>query len=185
MKKIFSTLIITGILISGCASKGTVKDTNLDQQQKTVEQPVNKDADKKASQGSITSKEVKASADPDSLRLIREMQARMRDIHFDFDMYAIKNDEKPMLKEVADIMMKNSLLKVIIEGNCDDRGTNEYNLALGDRRAKAAKDFLLSLGVPAVRMDTVSYGEEKPVCKEDNEACWAKNRRDHFVLNRN
>ena len=106
----------------------------------------------------------------------------MKDIHFDFDRYIIRNDEKPILKQVADTLRKNGNVKVTIEGNCDERGTNEYNLALGDRRAKAAKDFLLSLGIQAGRMDTVSYGEEKPLCTESNEACWAKNRRDHFVL---
>lgn len=180
MKKILAILAMAGIIISGCASKGTVKETSQPQQ-KAAEQEQVKDkmAEKKVSQEPVSSKE---SADLDSLRLIREMQAKMKDIHFDFDRYAIRNDDRPILKEVAETLRKNSSVKVSIEGNCDERGTNEYNLALGDRRATAAKDFLLSLGIQSGRMDTVSYGEEKPLCTESNEACWAKNRRDHFAL---
>lgn len=185
MKKILSALVMAGILMSGCASKGTVKETAGQPEQRTVKQEQIKDklTDKKVSQETVSSKGSGSAGDIDSLRLIKEMQARMKDIHFDFDRYAVRNDEKPILKTVAETLKKNSRVKVTIEGNCDDRGTNEYNLALGDRRANAARDFLLSLGVPASRMETVSYGEEKPVCTEDNESCWAKNRRDHFVLN--
>ncbi len=184
MKKILSTLVMAGILMFGCASKNTVKDA-AQPEQRTVKQEQIKDklADKKVSQETVSSKGTKTNADIDSLRLIKEMQARMKDIHFDYDRYGIRNDEKPILRAVADTLKKNNGVKVTIEGNCDDRGTNEYNLALGDRRANAARDFLLSLGVSASRMETVSYGEEKPVCTEDNESCWAKNRRDHFVLN--
>jgi len=72
--------------------------------------------------------------------------------------------------------------RLSLEGHCDERGTNEYNLALGDRRAKAVKDYLVSLGVASGRIDVISYGEEKPVCKEQSEDCWAKNRRAHFIV---
>jgi peptidoglycan-associated lipoprotein len=180
MKKILATLAMAGIIISGCASKGTVKETSQPQQKATQKEQIkDKMAEKKVSQETVSAKE---SADLDSLRLIREMQAKMKDVHFDFDRYAIRNDDKPILKEVAETLKKNSTLKVTIEGNCDERGTNEYNLALGDRRATAAKDVLLSLGIQSGRMDTVSYGEEKPLCTQNSETCWAKNRRDHFVL---
>ena len=70
----------------------------------------------------------------------------------------------------------------MIEGHCDERGTAEYNLALGDRRASAVMQYLLSLGIPSNRMETISYGKEKPVCTESNERCWSKNRRAHFVF---
>ena len=187
MKKIFSTLIIAGLFVSGCASKGVVKETEQPQSKKQMsateqKQTNDKSADKEASQETVASKESDKTTSVDSMRLLKELQAKMMDIHFDFDRYIIRNDEKPILKQVADTLRKNGNVKVTIEGNCDERGTNEYNLALGDRRAKAAKDFLLSLGIQAGRMDTVSYGEEKPLCTESNEACWAKNRRDHFVL---
>ena len=187
MKKIFSTLIIAGLFVSGCASKGVVKETEQPQSKKQMsateqKQTNDKSADKEASQETVASKESDKTTSVDSMRLLKELQAKMMDIHFDFDRYIIRNDEKPILKQVADTLRKNGNVKVTIEGNCDERGTNEYNLALGDRRAKAAKDFLLSLGIQAGRMDTVSYGEEKPLCTESNEVCWAKNRRDHFVL---
>lgn len=173
-----------GILISGCASKGTVKETAQPQQKTASQERVNdKLADKKVLQETVVSKGSGKTEDLDSLRLMKEMQARLKDIRLDFDVYATRNNERPKLREFADMLRKNSRLKVTIEGNCDDSGTNEYNLALGDRRANAAKDFLLSLGIPAGRMDTVSSGEAIAVCTEENEACWAQNRRDHFVLN--
>jgi len=84
--------------------------------------------------------------------------------------------------KVSGHMTKDSSAILSIEGHCDERGTNEYNLALGDRRAKAVKDYLVSLGVPSSRIETISYGEEKPLCSAQNEDCWAKNRRAHFVL---
>jgi len=183
MKKIFSTLIIAGLFVSGCASKGTVKETSQPQQKATQQEQIkDKLPEKKASQETVSSKETAKTADLDSLRLVREMQAKMKDIHFDFDRYIIRNNDKPILKQVADTLRKNGNVKVTIEGNCDERGTNEYNLALGDRRAAAAKEYLSSLGIQSARMDTISNGKEKPLCTESNEVCWAKNRRDHFVL---
>jgi peptidoglycan-associated lipoprotein len=104
------------------------------------------------------------------------------DIMFEYDKYDVKESYKSELQAVAAWMTKNSSAKVSVEGNCDDRGTNEYNLALGDRRAKAVKDYLVSLGVPSSRIETISYGEEKPVCTEQSEECWAKNRRAHLVI---
>lgn len=118
----------------------------------------------------------------DSGTPMSELQSRLKDVYFDFDRYDIRDDAKPVLKEASAGLMKNREVKVIIEGHCDERGTNEYNLGLGDRRANAVKDYLLSLGIPAGKIETVSYGEEKPVCNEATEECWAKNRRAHFVL---
>jgi peptidoglycan-associated lipoprotein len=83
----------------------------------------------------------------------------------------------------AEWLRENSDVTVTIEGHCDDRGTNEYNLALGDRRAESAKAFLVDLGIAAARITTISYGEERPVCTQQTEECWAKNRRDNFVVN--
>lgn len=118
----------------------------------------------------------------DSKTAMSELQSRLKDVYFDFDKYDIREDAKPVLKEASAGLIKNRGIKVIIEGHCDERGTNEYNLGLGDRRANAVKDYLLSLGIPAGKIETVSYGEEKPVCSEATEDCWAKNRRAHFVL---
>jgi len=106
----------------------------------------------------------------------------LKDIHFDFDRYDVKDEDKPVLRAIADWMIENPGTRLLIEGHCDERGTSEYNLGLGDRRAKSAKDYLVTLGVSADRLQTVSYGEEKPLCTESTEECWAKNRRAHFVV---
>lgn len=109
-------------------------------------------------------------------------EGMFEDILFDYDKYQVTESYKGILQSVAAWMSKNSGATLSIEGHCDDRGTNEYNLALGDRRAKAVKDFLVSLGVPSSRIETISYGEEKPLCSDQTEECWAKNRRAHFVV---
>jgi len=107
---------------------------------------------------------------------------KLEAIYFDFDKYVIKPEGREALKRNAEWLQKNSDKKVVVEGNCDERGTNEYNMALGQRRADAAAKFLTDLGIAKDRVSTVSYGEEKPLCKEANEACWSKNRRDDFVV---
>jgi peptidoglycan-associated lipoprotein len=104
------------------------------------------------------------------------------DILFDYDKYEVKETYKQTLQSVSLWMSKNMTARLSLEGHCDERGTNEYNLALGDRRAKAVKDYLVSLGVASGRIDVISYGEEKPICKEQSEDCWAKNRRAHFTV---
>lgn len=106
----------------------------------------------------------------------------LQDIHFDFDRYDVRSDARSTLQQNADWLRANPAAKVEVEGHCDERGTTEYNLALGAKRAKAAKDYLVSLGVSADRLSTISYGEELPLCRESNETCWARNRRAHFVV---
>ena len=103
-------------------------------------------------------------------------------IYFDFDKSAITSDAKAILDKNAEWISKNPTAKIRIEGNCDERGTNEYNMALGERRANTAKQYLLNLGVSADRLTMVSYGEEKPVDPGHDEAAWAKNRRDDFKV---
>jgi len=121
--------------------------------------------------------------DADKLRgEIRAFEAE--GIYFDFDKSEIKPEAKAVLEKKAAWLRANSSYKVKIEGNCDERGTNEYNLALGDRRAKAAQKYLNALGISMDRMSTISYGEEKPTCTEKNEKCWSKNRRDDFKLSK-
>jgi peptidoglycan-associated lipoprotein len=106
----------------------------------------------------------------------------LRDIHFDFDKYDVRPEDAKVLDGNAAWLKRNDNMLVLIEGHCDERGTNEYNLALGERRAKAAMNYLVSQGVQASRITIISYGEERPVCTEKTEACWAKNRRDHFLV---
>lgn len=105
------------------------------------------------------------------------------DIHFDFDKYNLTPTAQENLLRKAEWLRQNPDVTVTIEGHADERGTNEYNLALGDRRADSAKGFLLNLGISASRLTTISYGEERPLCNESNEECWSKNRRGNFVLN--
>jgi len=107
--------------------------------------------------------------------------ANLSDIHFDFDKYNIRDDMRSMIDGNGRWMKDNSGAHVTIEGHCDERGTNEYNLALGERRAQAAKRYLTALGIEASRISTISYGEERPICTAKDEACYAQNRRDHFA----
>jgi peptidoglycan-associated lipoprotein len=106
----------------------------------------------------------------------------LKDVHFAFDSYELDDEARAVLRENANWLLDHPREKVEIEGHCDERGTVEYNLALGAKRARAVKDYLVSLGVAADRMTTISYGEELPLCTEHNEECWARNRRAHFVL---
>jgi peptidoglycan-associated lipoprotein len=104
------------------------------------------------------------------------------EIFFDFDRSDIRESERAALSKNADVLKRFDFLKVTVEGHCDERGTVEYNLALGERRARAAYDYLVSLGVPADRLKTVSYGKEVQVCGESNEGCWQRNRRAHLTI---
>jgi peptidoglycan-associated lipoprotein len=105
----------------------------------------------------------------------------LNNIYFDFDRYSVRPGDAEILKKNLDWFKANANTKVRIEGNCDERGTVEYNLALGQKRADAAKNYLTGLGVDGKTLDTISYGKERPVCTEHNEGCWAQNRRDAFV----
>jgi peptidoglycan-associated lipoprotein len=106
----------------------------------------------------------------------------MKDIGFNFDSAALSEDARATLRANADWLKGNGSARIQIEGHCDERGTAEYNMALGSKRAQAAMDYLGTLGIAANRMSTISYGEEIPVCREKTEDCWAKNRRGRFVV---
>lgn len=103
-------------------------------------------------------------------------------IYFDFDRYNIRGDMVSRMEHNARYLLQHPGVKIQIQGNCDERGTNEYNIALGEKRAKSAKDFLINMGVDPSRIDTVSFGEERPLDPGHNEDAWAKNRRDDFVI---
>ncbi len=98
-------------------------------------------------------------------------------VHFDFDKSVILDEDKGTLQRQAAWLQKYPQIRVTVEGHCDERGTREYNIALGARRANAVKEYLVSLGVSSGRLDTISYGKERPMCTESTEDCWAKNRR--------
>ena len=121
-----------------------------------------------------------------SLEALKQGQAAaagpMKDIGFNFDSAALSDDARATLRANADWLKANATARIQVEGHCDDRGTAEYNMALGAKRAQAALDYLATLGVGANRMSTISYGKEIPVCKEKTEECWVKNRRARFVI---
>ena len=115
--------------------------------------------------------------------IVETLEAALSDIYFDYDQFAIRNDAETLLKVNAQLLSGKLAEKhIVIEGHCDERGTQSYNMVLGERRAKAVKDFLQDLGVSGDNLQVVSYGKDKPFCTEQSEACWQENRRGHFVI---
>lgn len=104
-------------------------------------------------------------------------------VHFSFDSALLSEKAQLILNDKADYLRKNAAVTATIEGHCDERGTDAYNIALGERRAKSVKNFLVDLGISANRLNTISYGEERPIAMGQNEVSWAKNRRAQFVVN--
>jgi peptidoglycan-associated lipoprotein len=116
---------------------------------------------------------------------IDTLLARIEDAYFDYNKYSLRPDAIQALQadssELRDILKDYPDYKLTVEGHCDERGSAEYNVALGQERAQAAKDYLVQVGIPGGQLATVSYGKEKPVCEEHDEACWQKNRHIHIV----
>ncbi len=112
----------------------------------------------------------------------KPVEIRLEPIYFDFDKYFIRQDAKENLNRNAQLLKDNPQVKIRIEGNCDERGTVEYNLALGEKRARSAMDYLVNLGIEPSRISIISYGKEKPLYPGSNEEAWSKNRRDDFVI---
>lgn len=122
----------------------------------------------------------------EDLQLVNEEAVRRGlfhpNVYFDFDKFDLKPEAREKLAQNADFLKRHSEFIVTIEGHCDERGTHEYNLALGERRASAAKGYLVSLGISGDRLRTISYGKERPVCTESNESCWWRNRRAYMII---
>jgi peptidoglycan-associated lipoprotein len=156
------TLLAAVLLVAGCAenqaNKGAATGTG-------------------GAQATTTATSVQPGSEQD---LVQNVGDR---VFFDFDKSDIKPEGRQTLEKQAEWLKKYPNVTVTIEGNCDDRGTREYNLALGERRAAAAKKVLVALGIPANRISTISYGKERPAVVGDNEAAWAQNRRDVTVVN--
>jgi len=171
----FVVLIAFGMTIfTGCADKKTVvKDETIQEQMAPAAQPANEPAVVKPAAQEQSAK-VEAAA---------TVEASISDINFDFDQSTIRPDAREILKANADILLKKGAAAIAIEGYCDERGTAEYNMALGERRAQEAKKYLVNLGMKASQIKTISYGEERPLDPGNNEDAWAKNRRAHFVVN--
>jgi peptidoglycan-associated lipoprotein len=178
MKKVLLLLVAFGVLFACAERKVSTKGEEMPAQEQEMAKPEEVKPETIAPVESGKVEETK----PTEVKAMKGEDVLKNDIHFDFDKYDIKAEDKPALKKIADWLIANSQVTLRVEGNCDDRGTNEYNLGLGERRANAAKAYLMSLGVPAARIKTISYGEEKPLCTEQNESCWLRNRRDHFEI---
>jgi peptidoglycan-associated lipoprotein len=181
MKELLFVLMVAGLVATGCAHRNAVQNGPQAGQEghSTAKQS---QAEKKSTAQETTPSNLSGEKIEKNAVAEQAEEKKISDIHFSFDKYNLEADAVPVLKEVADLLLKDGKMNVVIEGNCDDRGTEEYNIALGDRRAQEAKTYLVALGVPASRIQTASYGMEKPLCHQDNEKCWGLNRRDHFVL---
>jgi peptidoglycan-associated lipoprotein len=187
---ILVVIICLGLIISGCPKKtvvkeepsvksgeelGTRKEKEAKEADRIAEEEAKKERDKKEFEKSLVAQKT-----PGIEGVIFESKM-LKDIHFDYDKYDIRLGDAEILKENATLLTKNAV-KFQVEGHCDERGTNEYNLALGERRANSVKNYLTSLGIEPSRIVTVSYGEEKPLDPKQDEEAWAKNRRAHFVI---
>lgn len=181
MKRYLVLAVIVGFVAFGCAKKAV---TPVQQPEEALKQPPQAREVEKPEKApdKITEQQIAQVESKEIPPKVEEISGTFKDIHFDYDRYDIREDAKSILRSVSDYLIKNAALKMLVEGHCDARGTSEYNLGLGDRRARATKDYLLSLGVPSSRIETISYGKEKPLCEEHTEDCWTKNRRAHFVI---
>lgn len=176
MKRIVLLLVLLSLVFVGCA-------------QKTVQTipPV-----------STTATETRTLSDEEKARIAEEELARaerdrllreqerlagiLKDVYFEFDSYAIGGSELPKIEGVSSFMKQDRGIKMVVEGHCDERGTVDYNLALGQKRAEAVKDYLVKMGIEGSRIRTISYGKEVPVESGNSENAWAKNRRAHFKI---
>jgi peptidoglycan-associated lipoprotein len=126
----------------------------------------------------LTEEEVFAKKTVDQLNA----EMPLADVSFDYDMSLIRDDQRTILQKNADYLRRWTSVRVTVEGHADSRGTNEYNLALGERRGNAVRDYLVGLGIAAERMVVISKGEETPLCTDETEGCFARNRRGHFII---
>lgn len=174
-------LIIPGLLFTAsCAKKSVKSDTSATavEEQQQVEEAAAEAKEQQAAAEAAQMAEETAQRDAMMLKNMFESE----NIYFEFDSAALSPVAQGTLSGKADFLRDNPGMQVIIEGHCDERGTPEYNLALGDRRAESAKNFLINLGIDPARFTTVSYGEESPVDTGHGEEAWAKNRRAKFLI---
>ncbi len=192
--KITTLLMGLGLIAAGVACKkpepykapeppqAATPPVDTDKARREAEAEARRRADAERQKAEAAKAEAARLAQADREALTRAAEKALQDVHFAFDASDLSSEAKDRLQAIADFLKQFPKVRIQIEGNCDERGTVEYNLALGERRTSAAFDYLKSLGVDPQRMTTLSYGKEKPVCTESVEACWYRNRRDHFVM---
>ncbi len=180
-KSFIITILILcfGLIMIGCPKKTTVREEPSVKKEEAAKSEGERAKEAKAKEQ--FEKSLVAEKTPGIAGEVFE-SSLLKDIHFDFDRYNLRPGDASILRENAALLKKYANVKIQIEGHCDERGTVEYNLALGERRATSAKDYLVSLGISQSRISTISYGKEKPLDPSHNEAAWAKNRRAHTVV---
>jgi len=189
-KSLIITILILsiGLIMMGCPKKTVVKE---EPSVKKEEPSVKKEEAKAEAERMAKEKESKAKEEFEKSIVAKRTpgiegevfeSSLLKDIHFDFDKYDIRPSDAAILKENAELLKKYHKVKIQIEGHCDERGTNEYNLALGERRANSTRNYLLSLGISSERIFAISYGEERPLDPGHNEDAWTKNRRAHTII---
>jgi peptidoglycan-associated lipoprotein len=179
------------LIFPGCAKKAEIKQDMTAQQQGVITDQKAKDAaaaKEKADRGKALPDQAMKD-DADNLKSMKTIESKagmaiatLADIHFDFDNYVLRPQDRNTLAKTAAWIKENHPKMVTIEGNCDERGTVEYNLALGQRRASEAEKYLVTLGVNEKILKVISYGKERPLDPGHDEEAWTKNRRDHFVV---
>jgi peptidoglycan-associated lipoprotein len=188
-------ILCIGLILMGCPKKTVVKDEPSVKKEepaaaasaakKAEAERVAKEKEEAKAREETTKKELEKSLvtkqEPGIGGVVFE-SSLLKDIYFDFDKYDVRPEDALILKENAALLNKYPSVKIQIEGHCDERGTNEYNLALGERRANSTKNYLVSLGISPDRISIISYGEEKPLDPGHGEEAWAKNRRAHTII---
>lgn len=179
-------VLVAGLFLTvSCAKKTVVSEPTTIEDQEAAKAKA--EAERKAEEERIRQQELQEQMEKEKALQAAKIEAAKKrflnqNIHFEYDSSALTSMAKMLLKEKADWLNDNPGAYVTIEGHCDERGTTEYNLALGERRANAAKNYLKDLGISASRLSTISYGEERPLDAGNNENAWRKNRRAQFIL---
>ena len=173
-------LFVLTLLAAGCAKKPATDDSAMSEQSTQMEQQQPAGVDEQA----VTDTDAAYDAEAAARNAERAAAKGLELIHFDFDQYVLTDAAKCTLVNNAGLLRSAPAVKILIEGHCDERGSDEYNLALGEKRALATKNYLVSLGVAAERMSVISYGEEMPLDPAHNKEAWAQNRRANFKVKR-
>ena len=183
---IFGAIMLAMLLALGvsCAKKQVTMETQemaADESQQSAEDEAARREAEEARLREQRAREARQRQEASSMsEAARRAAFEDEEIHFDFDKYVLTPQAMMILDDKAAYLREHPEVRVLVEGHCDDRGSNEYNLALGDRRANSAKNYLVKSGVAESRITTISYGEEQPLCMQQNESCWYRNRRGHF-----
>jgi len=182
LRSVLFLLVIAGLMVLASCAKEAVQSTAPEEETQATDQAAE---DKAAAEAAARREAEQRAMEEEAIRKEKEAAASMfvsEDVYFDFDDASLNAEAQEVLRQKAAWMRNNPDALIVIEGHCDERGTAEYNLALGDQRAASAKAFLKDLGLSAFRIRTISYGEEMPADKGNDEDAWAKNRRAHFGI---